>query len=282
MPKFETLRERTDEEDTEKIESVKVQLSKLFSAVRTPGKRRDFSRDGSPFVGKKFEEDLKDMIAREYSPYTIILQLRKKYGENKHFRSRNVLGYIKSEILDKIDNLKLISKLRSRYKIDRRDSHAEAQEKATNAGKAFKSEKRQIEKMIEDLYARIEIMKEENSGSHFSSVVEAMITKNYETIVDLQQKLRIVEAESNGLIIDAEEIRSEVVKFVVGSAIRNLLPLIADAKRNDAKAAFATDVQSWCNTQTKLNKLQDLKLNGRPRIIDSPVKRVRQSLLPSK
>jgi len=245
----------------EHTKSVSSQLKKLFESVRKPGEVRDYSSRPSKLVGSPFEDALKDLIARGYNVYTIIGELRRRFGEKKIFRARNILGYIKSEVLNKTENLQQISDLRYQYQIDTRDTQYEIERETKSQNKELKKVKRRLIHDIEDLYARIEIMKESNRRGKFSSQTEKQITSNYQLIDDKRNQLKLIQAEEKGLIIDVEVIRAEVIKTMIGMAVQHFVPQIKESRRDMVLDSFKQDVKGWIATSTKLNEMTRMQ-NG--------------------
>jgi len=270
MPKLtdakEIIQDTLDVDGSEieaaKKRSLEVQLLKLFQGAQDPNHIRAFSKRRSIFVGSEYEPVLQELIAREFMPPTIKAELRKRFGKNKMFKTRNILGYIKSEILMKSDNLRLIKDLKWKYRIERIDEHAEIEREVKERRKKFKSRKEEILKSINDLYARNEIMKNQQLN-HFNSQIERQISANLELIQTFENNVRILEAEERGIVVDAENIRGETIKVVLGKCIQHMLPYINESERKVVLGSLNKDLQEWVDTETRLNKLESMNGSSR-------------------
>lgn len=248
----------------EKLKSVQHQIKNLFASRRNPGKLLDWSKTKDGIVGTKFEEPLQDLIARGYGLYTIVSEMKKLFGDYDVLRSRNILGYIKREVLNKAENLQLIAQLSRNYKLDRTDTHELLEKEALDRRKELDDEETQIKKDIDQLYARIAILKNENKGGFFSSAVESQIARNLEVIDSFRQRLRIVQAEKQGFLVDIEEMRAKILEAIVGICLKNMLPKIPKEDREDVKISLKQEIQAWINTETRLNKLEEFKQSLMP------------------
>ena len=251
------------EPNEDDIESSRSQLKKLFQSVRNPGKSRVWAKNKSKFLGTVYLDYLNELIAKDFGCYSIKQELRKKFGRNKIFTTRNILGYIRTEILmnPEITNLNLISRLRYRYKVDRSDSHFEIEKEVKEIRKNQKTRIEELSTTITDLYARIEIMKEENKGK-FSSNTEKQISQNYELIESFSNQLRVLEAEQQGISLDYEQVRADTIQTILGMCIQHLLPHIPETKQQTVLFSLKSDIKNWANTSTKLNKLSKVMESG--------------------
>ena len=254
----ETLDIDEDEDERSKTRSLEVQLLKLFQGFQDPHHVRAFSKRSSPFVGTEYEPVLQELLAREFMPPTIKAELRRRFGKNKLFKTRNILGYIKSEILMKTDNLTIIKNLKWKYRIERIDEHVEIAREVRDRRKKYKSRKEELLSSIQKLYTRNGIM-ENQQVTHFNSQIERQISTNIELIQTLEGQVRLLEAEEKGIIIDAEAIRGETIRIVLGKCIEHLLPYVSEDSRKAALGALNVDLQEWVDTETRLNKLEEVK-----------------------
>jgi len=267
MPSFDRAKQRLKEEENgpkqldlqdDKLKTVEHQLKNLFASVKNPGKLRDWTKGDNGIVGTKYEKMLQDLIARGYPLYTIIREMKRVYGNKDLFRARNILGYIKSQVLNKADNLKLIAQMSKHYKLGRTDAHELIEKEALSIRKELTDEEDQIKKDINELYVRNEIIKNENKD-FFSPTNEGQISRNLEIIDGLRQKLRLIQAQKQGFLVDAEEMRSEMLERVVGICIKVMLPKISKEDREGVKISLRQELQQWVNTETRLNKLEQFK-----------------------
>jgi len=268
MPSFESAKKRLSAEkegpsgqvalNDDRLKTVEHQLKNLFASVKHPGKLRDWTKGDDGLTGTKYEKMLQDLIARGYPLYSIIRELKRVYGNKDVFRSRNVLGYIKSQILNKGENLQLIAQMMKQYKMGRTDAHELIEKEALAIRKELHDEEEQIKKDINDLYVRNEIIKNENKD-FFSPTNEGQISRNLEIITSLREKLRIIQAQKSGFLIDTEEIRAKLLEAVVGICIKVMLPKINKEDRDGVKISLKQELQAWVNTETRLNKLEEFK-----------------------
>lgn len=242
----------------DRLKSVTHQIKNLFASSKNPGTLRDWTKKKDGIVGTKYEKQLQDFIARGYGLYTIIREMKKCFGEQDVLRSRNILGYIKREILNKSDNLKLISQMNKHYSIDRIDSHEFLEKEALKRNKEIRDEEDELLNDIGQLKARIEILKNENK-KYFNAGIESQITRNYEVIGALRQRLMILRAQKSGLMVDAEEMRLQMLNALTGIFLKVMLPKIPKDEKDGVLISLKQETQSWVNTETRLNKLEEFK-----------------------
>lgn len=247
----------------DRLKTVEHQLKNLFASVKQPGKLRDWTKGDDGLTGTKYEKMLQDLIARGYPLYSIIRELKRVYGNKDVFRGRNVLGYVKSQVLNKAENLQLIAQMMKQYKMGRTDAHELIEKEALAIRKELQDEEEQIKKDINELYVRNEIIKNENKD-FFSPTNEGQISRNLEIIDGLRQKLRLIQAQKQGFLVDAEEMRSHMLEAVVGICLKVMLPKVPKDEKEGVKIALKQELQAWVNTETRLNKLEEFKKNLMP------------------
>lgn len=259
-----------DEDDIEerRVNSVKAQLQTLFKSVNNPDEMRAYAKK-SVFSDTDYEPYLQDLLARGYGAYTIRSELRRQFGPKKILKVRNILGYVKFAILNKTDNLKLIKDLRYKYAVDNSDSQYEIEkevlEKRREIKDRIKHRKRQLEKNIDDLYTRIEIMKKENRHK-FNPNIEKQISSNYELIESFESQYKLIIAEERGITVDVENIRAETLQIVLSKAVNHFLPHVPKDMAKTILSALKVDVQQWVDSSTQLNSLSEAMSDGQNKL----------------